>query len=292
MPAPSPLTNVQAFAHPLGQEIEVVWTLPSTLPTGWRIVVLRRAGSDITAQEITNFFAGQQFPDIVDYKFESTDFPDLLGFSDYDVTNLTRYFYQAVLQDTSDEAISAGAGGNATAKKTVTTKIVDAKAFILTAIERVMESYGMVKDEHYQLLREYSLPGMKAPVIYVTRVGGQVLNQFLGHFRQLESNLKESYGELEMDNIQVVWEDPNAVRRDHVTNIFRESKEFIREYLLHPDGGGMEFVDILIEGDVINEAVRDRTQVGGMMMISCAISSSSEISSTLASWLVGLGEPK
>lgn len=292
MPTPTSLSNFQVFGHPLGQEMEIIWTMPS-LPDAWNVVVLRREGSAITDGEVTQYFAGAPFDDIEAFIFTSTEYPDgLEGFSDYGVDNNATYYYKAVLQDTSDSAVSATVTDNAKAQKIVTTKIIDAKQFILTVVERVMKSYGMEKDEHYQLLREYSLPIMKAPIIYVTRVGGQVLNQFLGYFRQVASDGKAIYGEIEMDNIQVVWEDPNPTRRDNLTNIFRETKEFIREYLMHPNGGGMISVEILIEGDVINEAVKDRTQVGGMMMISCMISGTTEIDPTLASWLTGLGTPQ
>lgn len=270
----------------------MVWTLPLSLPGGWRIVILRRQGSDITQQEIDNYFAGTIYDDIYPLTIDGEEYPGATGISDYDVQNNLQYYYRAVLQDTSDDAVSTTVGANATAKVSAETSIIDAKQFVLTAVERVMLNYGMVKDEHYQLVREYGLPGMKAPLVYVTRVGGQVLHRFLGYFRQLTSNLKEIYGEIEMDNIQVVWEDPNAVRRDRITNIFRESKEFIRQYLINEHGADMDWVEILIEGDVINEAVRDRIQLGGMMMISCAISSEAEMQPNLASWLSGLGEPQ
>lgn len=291
MPAPSPITNFQAFAHPLGLEIEMVWTMPSTLPAEWKVYVFRREGSDISSSEIDSLFAGTIIDDITRYVFDSTTYPDITGFSDYLIEPQKQYYYQSVLQDVSDDAVSTEDGDNATEKKTVNSKIIDAKAFVLTLVERVMTSYGMVKDEHYQLLREYALPGMKAPVLYVTRVGGNVLHHFIGHFRDLSAEAKAIYGEIEMDTIQVVWEDPNAIRRDNLTNVFRESKEFIRQYLEHPSGAGMTSVDIVIEGDVINEAVRDRVQVGGMMMISCIIESEASMSENLASWLEGEGIP-
>ena len=158
-------------------------------------------------------------------------------------------------------------------------------------VERVLKSYGMIKDKDYDLYRDYALLPMKAPTFYVTRVGGRVMNQYIGNFREVKNLVDHSSGTLEMDSIQVVWEDPNGIRRDNVTNVFRESKEAIREYLQHPDGADMDFVEILIEGDVINEAVQDRIQVGGMMMISCAISSIATTQPNLASWLEGEGIP-
>ncbi len=273
----------------------MVWTLPLTMPSGWRIWLFRRAGADVTDQEITNYFAdASSLPsDMTADAIGDEQYPlGVTGISDYSVDNNATYYYKAVLQDSSDDAVSTNDSANALCKKSITTSIVDAKEVILAMVERVMKAYGMVKDQHYKLLREYALPGMQAPTIYVTRVGGQVLHQYMGYFREIEASLKHKYGELEMDNIQVVWEDPNPIRRDTITNMFRESKEFIRQYLIVEQGGDMEWVEILIEGDVINEAVRDRVQVGGMMMISCAISSEVTLQPNLASWLDGEGEPQ
>jgi len=291
MPAPSALTNLLAIAHPLGNEVELSWTLPTTLPDGWNLIVFRKEGSDITQTEINNYFAGSINDDLIISLISGTDYPDITGISDYAVDNLTTYYYRSVLQDTSDDAVSAAttAGVSVTPTKTVGTQIIDAKALILENVERVMKSYGMEREKHYQLAREYGMPEMRAPILYVTRVGGHVLNQFIGYFREIKADMKNAYGEIEMDNIQVVWEDPNAIRRDTITNIFRENKEFFRQYLMHPNGGGMTNVEIMIEGDVINEAVRDRVQIGGMMLISCVIESEITMNSTLASWLDGEG---
>lgn len=284
-----------ANAHPLGQEIELVWTLPETMPDGWRIVIFRRQGSDVTQDEIDTYFADPaSLPsDITVESVDNDQYADgLYGLSDYAVDNTKQYYYQIVLQDTSDEAVSTIAGANGTSNKTVETSIVDAKKFILEVVERVLKSYGMIKDQHYQLMREYALPGMQAPTIYVTRVGGQVLHRYIGHFQSVEANLREVSGSLEMDNIQVVWEDPNAIRRDTITNMFRESKEFMDRFLHTEEGGDMAYTEILIEGDVINEAVRDRVQVGGMMIISCAIATKISMNPIQASWLEGEGLPQ
>lgn len=273
----------------------MVWTLPTTMPSGWRIWLFRREGGDVTQGEIDNYFADpNSLPsDMTADSIDNDQYPNgVTGISDYSVENNLTYHYKAVLQDSSDDAVSTAAGATGLCKKTVETNIIDAKEVVLAMVERVMKAYGMIKDQHYQLMREYALPGMQAPTLYVTRVGGQTLHQYMGYFRQIEADLKNTYGELEMDNIQVVWEDPNSVRRDTITRMFRESKEFIRQYCIREEGGDMEWVEILIEGDVINEAVRDRVQVGGMMMLSCAISSDVTLQPNLASWLEGEGRPQ
>lgn len=295
MPAPSPLTNFMANAHPLGQEIEMVWTLPVSMPSGWRIIIFRRQGADVTQGEIDNYFADPaSLPaDITIESVDNIQYADgLYGLSDFAVENTKQYYYQIVLQDSSDDAVSTIIGANATSNATVETSVLDAKEIILAVVERVMKAYGMIKDQHYQLMREYALPGMQTPTIYVTRVGGQVLHRYIGQFHSTAADLKAVYGSLEMDNIQVVWEDPNAIRRDRITNIFRESRVFIDRFLHTEEGGDMAYTDIIIEGDVINEAVKDRIQVGGMMIISCAISTEIKMNPILASWLEGEGLPQ
>lgn len=286
MPAPSPLTNFDASPHPLGQEIQIRWSLPTTLPSTWQIVVLSKAGSNLTAQEVIDYFAGANPDGIFSETISGEEFPDITGYSDLSVTDGIAYYYQGFVQDTGDDAHSDAASDNATPEVTATTSIIDSKPLIITAIERILDNYGMVKDKDYQVSTEYSLKPQDTVSIYVARPSGQILQQFLGHFKQVESNTV-IFGETELDNIQVVWETTNGERRDRLTNIFRETKEFIREFLLHPNGGDMDSIEILMAGDVINEAVKDRVQLGGMMMISCVITSSTIMADGLASWLSG-----
>ena len=109
------------------------------------------------------------------------------------------------------------------------------------------------------------------------------MQRFIGNLINYESQ-KAIYGELELDSIQVTWEDPSAERRDRITNIFRESKEAMRQYLLHENGGNMFSVDIVLEGDAINTAVQDRIQISSMMLIACGIQTQAKHTEDVASW--------
>ena len=230
MPAPSPLTNFDASPHPLGQEIKIRWSLPTTLPSTWQVVVLSKAGSNLTAQEVIDYFAGNNPDGIFSETISGEEFPDVTGYSDLTVTDGTAYYYQGFVQDTDDDAHSEAASDNAVSEVTATTSIIDSKQLILTAIERILDNYEMVKDKDYQLSTEYNLRPQDTVSIHVGRPSGQVLQQFLGHFKEVESNTV-IFGETELDNIQVVWETTNGDRRDRLTNIFRETKEFMRGFL-------------------------------------------------------------
>jgi hypothetical protein len=283
MPTPVAISNLIATLNPLGEEIDLEWTLPTTFPATWQIVLLRKLATAISPAEVVSFFAGNDPAGITSAVLEGVDGNDPIRFSDLDVLNDSTYHYSVFVQDTGTLEHSVVKATSGIPARSVTTKIIDAKVHVIIAVEKVMRAYDMIRDKHYQLLREYALPTMKPPTIYVTRIGGQVLQQYIGFLREIRG-AQETYSELETDTIQVVWEDPNPKRRDTITNIFRENKEFFRQYLISENGADASIVDIHIEGDVINEAVRDRIQVGGMMIISCGIETEITMNSNLASW--------
>lgn len=289
MPAPNPLQFLNAFAHPLGQEIDLAWTLPSTLPSGFKVVVFRKQGSDVTQQDIDDHFAGSTPQDVTVWEFDGeSDGTGPNELFDLFVEDGETYYYKVVVQDTSDDTYSTALGANAVPASTVTTSIVDAKEEVVKLIERIMTNYGMTKVKDYELKKEYALEGIKTPTIFVTRADGSVLQRFLGQIVEFDQAQQLGvYGDLDLDNIQVTWEDPSSERRDKITNIFRESREAMRRYLGHPDGAGMVSVDIIIQGDAINTAVKDRLQISGMMLISCGIQTESKFVEDVDLWVKG-----
>lgn len=289
MPTPNQLQFLTAFSHPLGQEIDLEWTLPSTLPTSFKVVVFRKKSSDVTQQEIDDYFAGSPPTGVTVWELDGlTDGSGPTRLFDLFVENGQAYYYKAVVQDTSDSTYSTAIGANATPNVTATTSIIDAKQKVLDLIERVFTNYDMTKLKDYELKKEYSLENLRPPTIFVTRADGSVMQSFIGHLVDFDSKQKLGiYGQIDLDNIQVTWEDPSDERRDKITNIFRESKEAMRHYLLHPDGAGMTSVDIIIQGDAINTAVKDRLQISGMMLIACGIESEAKFIEDVDVWIKG-----
>jgi len=286
MAAPNPLQWFGAYAHPLGQEIVLSWTLPTTLPSSFKVVIFKKSGSDVTQQEIDDYFGDSPPSGVTVTELDGlSDGSGPLQLADFVVTNGTTYYYKVVIQNSSTQEYSTALGDNATPDSAVTTDVIDAKEKVIEVIERIMKNYNMTRNKDYELKKEYSLEKLNPPTIFVTRASGQVIQRFIGNLIDFDSaNNEPTEGELELDNIQVTWEDPGADRRDKITNIFRESKIAMREFLLHENGGKMNSVDIIIEGDAINTAVEDRIQVSGMMLIACGIETKAKFVNDVASW--------
>jgi len=267
---PDGLRYIKASAHPLGQEIDLHLTLPEILPTNYDVHVLRKIGSSVTVQNIQDHFNGNTPTGIEVFILSPNgeDRPEY--FHDLSCDNGSQYYYNAVVQDTDTDAYSEGKEDDATAGFTVASSIIDAKDKVITVLKRILKNVGMDETKHYRLFREYGLEVDKPPVFYVVRSGGQVVQRYIGALQQATGS-QATYGEIDLDIIQIIWEDPSAVRRDKITNILRENKETVRNYLLSAEGGDMVWVDITMEGDAINQSVRDRIQITGMMTIACGI---------------------
>ncbi len=267
---PDGLRYIKASAHPLGQEVDIHLTLPTALPTNYNVHVLRKTGSSVTLQNIQDHFNGNT-PTIIEVFILSPngdETPEMLH--DLTCDNGIQYYYNAVVQDTDTDAYSEGKEDDATAGFTVSSNIIDAKDKVITVLKRILKNVGMEETKHYRLFREYGLEVEKPPVFYIVRSGGQVAQRYIGALQQ-ETGSQTKYGEIDLDIIQIIWEDPSAVRRDKITNILRENKETVRNYLLSPEGGDMVWIDITMEGDAINQSVRDRIHTTGMMTIACGI---------------------
>jgi len=281
----SPLQYFDTFQHPLGQEIDLSFTTPDTLPTSYTVYIFKKEGSDVTQTEIDDYFASNPPANVTVYQLQKdADNKTPYYMDDLTVENGKTYYYKGVVKDDGSGNVSTPIGDNATAQVTATTKIKDAKDEIIKLVKRILNNYGMKERKHYHLSGEYGLEIEKTPAIYVVRSGGNVASRFIGALKE-ETSGYSTYGEIDLDIIQIIWEDPSAVRRDNLTNIFRENKETIRQYLLHPNGGGMIWADITMEGDAINQAVRDRIQVSGMMTIACGIEVEQTFTDNMASWI-------
>ncbi len=281
----NPLQYFDSFQHPLGQEIDLTFTTPETLPTSYTVYIFKKEGSDIMQTEIDNYFAGSPPANVTVFQLQK-DADDKTPFYMDDLTcdNGKTYYYKGVVKDDTSGTVSTPVGDNATANTTATTKIVDAKQEIIKLVKRTLKNYGMDERKHYHLSGEYGLEIEKTPALYVVRTGGNVASRFVGALKEFTNGL-HTYGEIDLDIIQIIWEDPSAVRRDKLTNIFRENKEAIRQYLLHPKGSDMIWADITMEGDAINQSVRDRIQVSGMMTVACGIEIDQTYTDNMASWI-------
>lgn len=289
----SALGTIVAKTHPLGYEVILEWQLPATLPDNFQVVVFKKKGSSIPGSVITNYFDSPSVPTAGVDVFELNGSDDPLspyGMSDYDVLNGNVYYYRAVIYDVGGDDISTTVDANATPTTNISTESVDAKQAVINVVKRLCKAYGLIEKKHYTIHRGYSLEAQKPLAIYVTRTSGQELHQYLGQMaRNTTAEQLTAAGQMDMDIIQVIFEDPSDKQRDEVTMMFREGREAMKRYLTHPDGGGLVFCDIIVEGDVINQSIKDRIQVGGMVVFQCGVETVQTFTEEVASWVSGEG---
>lgn len=289
------LLSLIASPHPLGYEIDLQWQLPATLPDNFQIVVFRKKTSNVSALAITNYFDSPSVPTTGVNVFVLDGDDDPLypyGMNDFDVVNSSVYYYRVVVYDVTGDDHSTTADANATPSTSITTVSVDAKQAVMDAVKRLFTAYGLKEKKHYTIHRGYSIEAQKPLAVYVTRTSGQVLHNYLGNIsRNSELGQLVSTGNFDVDIIQVIFEDPHDLQRDDVMMMFREGREALRRYLMNDNGGKIDYVDVLIEGDVINQSIKDRIQVGGMVVFQCGIETTQQFTEDMASWYEGEGVP-
>lgn len=286
------LGTLVASIHPLGYEVILEWQLPATLPDNFQVVVFKKKSSSIPDVVITNYFDNPSVPTAGVDVFELDGFDDPrspYGMSDYDVLNGSTYYYRAVIYDVGGDN-STSVDANATPATNISTESVDAKEAVLNVVKRLCKAYGLIEKKHYTIHRGYSIESQKPLAIYVTRTSGQELHQYLGQMaRNTTVQQLTAAGQMDMDIIQVICEDPSDKQRDDVAIMFREGREAMKRYLQHPDGGNLVFSDIIVEGDVINQSIKDRIQVGIMIVFQCGVETVQTFTEEMASWVSGEG---
>ncbi len=287
------ITHIVSSVHPLGYEIDMEWGLPSTLPLTFDIVVFKKAGSDVTQTEIDNYFSsGDPLvpPEDVTVAHLRGDYElsEPTQLNDFGVKDSTKYYYKLVIYDLSSKEYSNTIDFNKTPEATVVTENIDAKQKVIDGVKRLLGVYGLKErsKDGYHLLHSYGFDEVKTLQITVVRIAGQIRQQYIGHFidniKSSDNSVKTS--ELDTDVIQLIIESPSHKQRDKILGIFREGKEPLGRYLLSEDGGNMDVVDIIIEGDMINNYIVDKPQVGCSVTIQCGISIVQKYTEDLAKW--------
>lgn len=261
---PDPPQSVAINNHPLGNELRLDWVLPETLPNHYRLVIFKN-NTVITDEQITDYFAGLETKVPVTFILPDGDGNMVDGIVDLNVETGQHYYYRLLIQDTESEEISETTDVDAEVTTTYQMDIIDCKEIVIQAIKRVMSSVGMIENSHYEIRRQWTPPSEKNLTIYVVRVPNEVVQRYMGDIIQ-DNGYNRIYGQYEQDNIEVFWEDPSHKRIDKLTNVFRNSKMMIKTYLTSKRIGSIE---IVMGGDALNAAFRERPEPTASMMIHC-----------------------
>jgi len=165
-----------------------------------------------------------------------------------------------LIRDTDTEERSETIDIDAIVTSTFTATIVDCKELVISAIKRVLNNYGMTEWKDYEIKRQWTQPTTKNPTIYVLRAPNQVVQRYLGDM------IPGGQGQIEQDNIEVIWEDPNHKRIDTFTNLFRYSKSIIKRFVKTED---IMDVEIVMGGDAVDVTNHDRIEPTASMLVHC-----------------------
>jgi len=259
-----PLTSVTINTHPLGNELQLAWVMPETLPDSYRLAIFKNI-TVITDLQISNYFSGVETDIPVTFIEPDSSGNIVDGIIDMNVENGKHYYYRLLIQDKDSELYSATVDADKVVTSTYTIVAIDCKELVIKAIKRILNTYSLIEWKDYELRRQWTPPADKNPTIYVVRAPNQVVQHYMGDMILNRGN-EQIQGEIEQDNIEVIWEDPNHLRIDTLTNIFRYSKTIIKRYF---EANDITEVEIVMGGDALNAAFHDRPEPSASMMIHC-----------------------
>jgi hypothetical protein len=227
MAAPSPLASLTAASHPLGNEIDLDWELPATLPAQYRVDIFKKQGADITQGEIDQIMGGTPVEG-VDVFHPGNEYH---GMHDMQVTDGKTYYYRGIVVNTETSEYSSSVGASATPDFTAAPDVTDLKKIVLEAIKRIFRSRGIVIDKHVFVTKDYNVEDPKFPLVTISRAPATVSQRFIGEY--VGAGDFEAQGMLYMDSVYVIWSSDHPVeRRDRLSIIFRSAAIETWRYLV------------------------------------------------------------
>lgn len=226
VPAISELT---VSVHPLGNELDLNWIMPSGLPDSYKIIVFKKEDSVISDAEIDAYLLTGVLPEGV-FVYDSID-ANAERLIDVDVENGKNYYYSIIIDDQGSDEHSATVSTNSTPNFAGETDVIDCKTLVVEAIKRVLVNYSAKNVKDYTIRKSFSVANVRLPLIAVVRQGANDVARLWGNVL-MDADLIKAYGKIEQDNILIVWEDTLSDRRDLLTNMFRTHETTIRKYLM------------------------------------------------------------
>lgn len=255
----NPLTSIKATNHPLGNELKLEWVVPAVLPTNYRLYIFKNIAV-ITDEQITAYFAGEETKVPVTYIEPDSDGVIVDGILDMNVDTGKHYYYRLLIRDTDSEELSTTVDVDAVVTSTFTADAVDCKELVISAIKRILNNYQMTEWKEYEIKRQWTAPTTKNSTIYVLRAPNQVVQRYLGEM------IPGGLGQIDQDNIEVIWQDPNHKRIETFTNLFRYSKSQFKRYMKTED---ILDIEIVMGGDAVDVTNHDRIEPTASMLVHC-----------------------
>lgn len=276
----NPLTRFQAEAHPYGNEVDLVWELPVTLPANYKLYIFQRAGSDVSqVNDIDRYF--QNIDDLTNYNYNKCFVHDSLdalipSLGIYQVVNGLAYYFKAVLRDETSGEYSTALAANATPNFEILVNIIDGKEIVDNVLKKLINSITnkegkkIKQSNEIEVVKAFSFDQVKSDVFVVERVNGSNNQRFWGDaFAKYGNSVVE--GDFDVDVIRVTFLTiAGNERRDLIANLMRSRKIFFRQFLKKL---GAIDTAINIEGDMYYAPVGGEKAIGFTVIFSLLIAS-------------------
>lgn len=257
-----PVSSFTAVSHALGSEIILEWLLPAILPTNYRIVIFKRRLSAPTDEEIAAYFTSGTIASGLSVILKSAGIEQHF---DYACENGYAYYYAAYVEDTDNDTQSAGVSAHATPAFSATIGYLNVKDIVIEALKAILSNYDAVNVKDYDIRKDHTIIDARFPLITVLRQSSNDARRLWGNLLDDSDTSKMTYGRIVETNVQVIWGDVNANRRDVLSTIFETNEQQIIKYILNNSEANN--VVTQIGGDVIDPRYPDKVVHAGEMYI-------------------------
>lgn len=282
----TPLAALEVTAHPLGSELDIFWTLPTTLPANYKVYIFQRSQTDVTQAEIDDYFA--HIADLSTFTYNGLYVFDKIkngeaGMGVYEVVNGLVYYYKGVIRDETSGEYSATISAHATPNADMLIEIKDGKDIVAKALKKMIDGLKnkaglkVQLNKDIEVVKQFTMGEPKIDQFMVERVNGANYQSYWGNLLSAHGQ-SVILGEMDTDVIRATYITISGPdRRDLMTNILRGRKVFLKTMIKK-----LESIDcqVTIEGDYYNPAFHGANVLGVTMIFTLLIENKTKIDYT------------
>lgn len=268
--------DLRIEVNPFGHELDIYWN-NEVLTATEKVYLFRRSGTNVTDQEITDYFTN--INNLTNYNYNGLMVFDSLldsntALGDFEVRNGTVYYYKAAVRDSVSGLFSFAGAVNGTPNSLLKVNVKDGKEIVKTAIEKMLENIvdrdgrKVTLHKNIKVVKHFSIEPISDNYIMVERINGSNFMQFWS--QKYNENANSIFqGDTDVDVIRATFITTESTdRRDKVADIFRGNKSFLRAMIRKL---GAQDSTITIEGDYYNPQIHGVNAQGFMVIFNLLI---------------------
>jgi len=275
-----PIEQLSIYASPFGGELLLTWKLPSVLPASFKIYIFKRSKSDITQEEIDNYFVN--INNLSNYNYNGlfvfdgfAQNEEVNSLSDITVLNGVTYYYKVVVRDETTGEYSEAKGISGVPESTLRFSVKDGKDIVYKALKKVLDNLYVAPDKKVQLgkdiqiVKNFSIEPIGNNYIMLERVNGATYYKFWANDIAMIKGSGRIKGDIDVDVIRAIFMTlDTSERRDMFCNIIRAYKQVLIRLCKRL---GAINCDINIEGDYYNPQIHGVNATGLVVVFNLLI---------------------